>query len=301
MPIPRESPLVDWERGFDPRVVSTCGHTSEGTPCYSMKSPQRAIIALIMAMILGGGFACWRDREPSLHGKTLSQWIDKYYLLRTAGGPGAARDDSAKEAREAVLTIGTNAIPALLDRVRTRDSVLETRLMLWLWQKKLVQNGRPRSETTRNRADWGFSILGPLGEPAIPSLVTALTDQDPGVRATAARCLGHIGPKAESAIPAILPLLEERNLGKPILSAMDALREIHRRPDLVVPQMLAFLNGERASWNYSVPAIDVLRAYGADPAPALPAIKDFLNHPESDKRSAADSAITFIETRTNGP
>ncbi|HRI15483.1 MAG TPA: HEAT repeat domain-containing protein [Verrucomicrobiota bacterium] len=259
-----------------------------------MKFSPRIIAAVVMGILLSSlAFVSWYPREPSLRGKALGTWIEQYYHTRTIRG--SPQDASATEAREAVLEIGTNAIPTLLARVRTRDSGIQKRLLLWLYQRNLIQASQPKSELARNRADWGFAILGQVGEPAVPELVAALKDEDPGVRATAARCLGHIGERAESAIPALLPLLEERNQGIPILSAMDALRSIRGRPDLVIPAMVEYLSGDRMSWNYSVPAMSVLRAYGADAAPAIPAIKAYLRHPDSDKRNGADSALTFIE------
>lgn len=162
-------------------------------------------------------------------------------------------------------------------------------------KQSLFRVDLPYAERRRNRADWGFAILGPLGKPAMPELIALLQHHDSGVRRTAARCLGHIGPEAEVAVPAILPLLSERNTGLPILAAMDALGEIHRMPEVVVPAMLAFLQGSRAEWNYASPAMSVLRAYGAQATSAVPAIEAYLVHADADKRNNALNALNQID------
>ncbi|MDB6040068.1 MAG: repeat-containing protein [Verrucomicrobiales bacterium] len=261
-----------------------------------MRLSSRAAIILLGIVVLGMlVWGCWRQSDPWRHGKTLGAWLDQYYDASTS--PGRSSPQGAQHREEALAAIremGTNAIPSLLWRVRARDSSAYKRFILLMRKQSFIKLDL-RGEHLRNRADWGFSILGSIGKPAIPELISLLRNDDRGVRCTAARCLGHIGPDAEVAIPALLPLLDERNYGLPILATMDALRDIHGKPDLVIPAMVEFLTGNRKEWNYSSPAMTVLRAYGAQAASAVPAIEIYLNHPDADKRYNADSALNVID------
>lgn len=238
----------------------------------------------------------WRAAgDPWLRGKSLDAWLDQYYEAST--NPGRSLPEGAQrreEAATAIKEMGTNAIPALLSRVRARDTSAYKRFLALMRKQPLFKFG-PRGERLRNRADWGFAILGPMGKPAIPDLIALLKNGDPDVRCSAARCLGHIGPDAEAAIPDVLPLLAERNYGPSILSAMDALRNIHGRPEVVVPAMVEFLHGSRKEWNYASPAMNVLRGYGVRATSAVPAIEVYLTHPDADKRNNAESALNAID------
>ena len=260
------------------------------------KRPVRVLL-LVVATAVGCGltWTWWPVAEPVLRGKSLGAWVEQYYDVRVAGGSGEDALRRKADAQVAIREIGTNALPALLRSVAAHDSEIHQRLNSWIKKIPLLKLDPKTAELRRNRADWGFSVLGPLGHAGIPELTTLLQHPDPGVRGTAARCLGHIGPGAEAAIPAILPLLAERNQGLVILNAMDALQNIHQQPELVVPVMLEFLEGSRTEWNYSVPAMNVLSQYKRQATSAIPALKRYLNHAETDKRNAAYNALNYID------
>lgn len=267
-----------------------------------MRSPWRIAAAiLVLVMAIGVGFG-WQSREPRVGGKTLGEWLEQYYTSSTPGrlvgsGPGTTNNRAAaSEARQAILKIGTNGIPALLARVRSIDSPTYLRILDTVQRVPWMPLKLSSAATRRNRADWGFVLLGGAGQTAVPELTALLSSPDPQVRSTAARCLGHIGAPAESAIPAMLLLLSERNQGIPILSAMDGLAEIRLRPDLVVPAMIEFIHGDRTSWNYSSPALQVLRAYGSNAISAVPAIQAYLvDNPDGGQRDLAFNALERID------
>jgi HEAT repeat protein len=122
-----------------------------------------------------------------------------------------------------------------------------------------------------------------------------LKDEDYQVRAIAANDLATIGPEAEEAIPALFPLLDERNHGIPIIEAMMALGAIHRRPEIVPPRLLEFLNGDRNDWNYQSPALDAIGRYRSDAKALAPVIISILDDPDSSRNSAAESALIMID------
>ncbi len=251
-----------------------------------------AVIAVVLLGIVGLLWVCWPAGAPEYGGKSLWAWVDQYYEARV-GSKKPGTKEIADEAQRALREIGTNALPALLDRVRLRRSPLREQVVSQLKQRLGVT--LPTQQYLHNRADWGFSMLREQGRPAIPDLMVLLRDPDPMVRGTAARCLGHIGPDAAVAIPSLLPLLAERDNGLSILHALDALREIHAQPERVIPALLEFLNGSRTDWNYAEPALNVLRAYGTQATSAVPAIEAYLSHAERSKRRAALHALDNID------
>lgn len=267
-----------------------------------MRSPWRIAAAILVLVAgIGAGFG-WHSREPRIDGKSLGQWLEQYFTSSTPGdpfrvGPGNTMNPAeSSEARQAILKIGTNGIPALLARVRSIDSPTYLRILETVQRVPWIPLKLSSAATRRNRADWGFALLGENGRAAVPELTALLSDPDPDVRGTAARCLGHIGAPAESAIPEMLRLLSERDQGTPILSAMDGLAEIRLRPDLVVPVMIEFIHGNRTSWNYSLPALQVLRAYGSNAISAVPAIQAYLvANPDGGRQFVALNALERID------
>jgi HEAT repeat protein len=199
------------------------------------------------------------------------------------------------EALAAIREIGTNALPALLAMVGKKDSPLKRQLLALARKQSVVSLRLYSDDHYHARSSYGFGALGPIAKPAVPALIKLLRDKNPRIRACAANSLGLIGPEAEAAIPALLPLLDERNEGLPILASMGALRSIHRRPDIVIPALLQFLNGERKDWNYATPALDALGWYRDEARFAVPIIEEYLHHPDADKRSAALNALNKID------
>jgi len=249
-------------------------------------------MAVVLLGIVGLLWVCWPAGAPEYGGKSLWAWVDQY-IDASVGPQKLGTKELADEAQRAVREIGTNALPALLARVRLRYSPLQEQWVRLFNQRLGVT--LPNHYNLHNRADWGFSMLGEMGRPAIPDLMELLQDPDSQVRGTAARCLGHIGPDAAVAIPSLLPFLAERDNGFVITHALIALRGIHAQPERVVPALLEFLNGSRADWNYAERALDVLHAYGAQATSAVPAIEAYLSHAERSKRRAALHALDNID------
>ncbi len=76
------------------------------------------MVFLVAALI----FAATRSREPVYQGKKLSEWLEE----------GSSQEEFSyrfsAETRFAVRQIGTNALPFLLDTLRSQDSQVKLKL-----------------------------------------------------------------------------------------------------------------------------------------------------------------------------
>jgi HEAT repeat protein len=230
-----------------------------------------AVFLIAVAVLVG---KVWPSGEPAYQGRPLSSWLDQDQAYLVARGD-SERASKRNQARAAIREIGTNALPALLVMVGKTDSPLKTRLLTLVGKQSFIEFRLRNDDYYRARSSHGFSTLGSIAKPAVPALIKLLRDKNPRVRACAAHSLGLIGPEAESAIPALIPLLDERNKGTPILASMGALGSIHKRPEIVLPALLEFLNGERKEWNYAAPALDALGWYREEARFAIPVIEEY--------------------------
>src|SRR4051812_22980361 len=97
------------------------------TPQSGRKKILIVVVLLLIAAI--GGVICMAlpPREPSYNGQPLSYWLARCEET----GPISAdiKDPKARECREAIRHIGTNAIPFLLRMLRAKDSALKLELI----------------------------------------------------------------------------------------------------------------------------------------------------------------------------
>jgi HEAT repeat protein len=140
--------------------------------------------------------------EPRYSGKTLTYWLKRYESTITSGelsDAGLPR----QEARNAVLAIGTNGIPVLLDMLRARDSKFAAITHRVLHLLKL--NSDTAGEKNILASD-AFQVLGPAAKDAVPALAEIFVEN---VSRTSQMCtaaaLKSIGPPfACAALPAVL-------------------------------------------------------------------------------------------------
>ncbi len=161
-------------------------------------------IALTTAIV-----AASREREPTYHGKTLSQWL--------AGGEdvafGLLANPNRPDTREAVLQIGTNALPSLLEWIRYNPPAwrqkLDSRLGgVWPWYAHWVM----QAEGRRDLAVDGFWVLGSRAAPAVPALARLLRNPDhKTLHEPALNALRLIG---KDSLPILFPVLVDPNQGE---------------------------------------------------------------------------------------
>ncbi len=148
------------------------------------------------------------EKEPIYNGKKLSEWLVLY--VRAGGRPLMEsfiilETGRAKESREAVLRIGTNALPCLLRWVPYREASWRRSLLrgaekmpAFVRRSSIVRKLDPNCpERPDNLACIAFGLLGPDGAAAVPELtrlMNNLNDQDTSMKAM--WCLAYVGDDA---------------------------------------------------------------------------------------------------------
>lgn len=176
-------------------------------------------------------------------------------------------------AREAVSSIGTNAIPLFLEYLSKRDN-----RFMNLWQRTLEKLGKrsplPEPLTLRNLAVAGFGALGPHGRSAVPEIQKLMMDRH--LAYDAARALGAM--KAEEAIPRLVDYLdrsepEMRSAGAAGLGSMGL------RARSAVPKLVQLISRDKSD-SVRANAVDALAAIGP-PDTSIPVLLDRLEMDES--------------------
>lgn len=141
--------------------------------------PKPVIIVAVGVIIVAVGIFLLRPNvgfggeEPTFKNKTLSDWIGDLTLDNS--------ETNRVQAREALRQIGTNAIPFLMKELQTLDNLNVKNLHLPQWEKE------------RQNVNNAFKALGPIAEPAIPSLIGLVKNGGSG-SCSAAHSLAVIGP-----------------------------------------------------------------------------------------------------------
>jgi hypothetical protein len=175
--------------------------------------------------------------------------------------------------------MGTNTLPTLLKMVRSKDSPLKAKLLLWSSKQSLITFQFRSASYYHALSTYGFGALGPTAKPAVPALIDALQDKDDEVSATAANCLACIGREARDAAPALVQVLNKTRNGVIIMESMRALGCTRAEPETVVPLLLEYINGPRQGLNYSEFAIEALGLYGTDATAAVPVLEELISNP----------------------
>jgi uncharacterized protein YmfQ (DUF2313 family) len=259
---------------------------------------KRSTIAFAAVLLGLVGVIVWgivREREPVYQGKRLSAWLEHYPILTSPAGADFYQRQ-AQEADEAVRQIGTNSIPTLLRKIKAIDSPLT----IWFMGMASRQNVTRTRFTPAEEWNWyaamGFRALGSDAKQAVPMLLEIYeshrSDKRQQVSSAAALALGGIGLAASNAVPVLLRGATNMNLVRLREHSVRPLREIHARPELVVPLLIGCLHDPDQSIRRY--AVDGLGAYGAAASGALPALAEVLNDEDKWVRKAATNALLRI-------
>jgi HEAT repeat protein len=286
------------------------------------------VICLVMAAAAALLCLSSRDRQPYYGGRSLEEWIETFGRQEAAG-------EQSEEARRAVLQIGTNALPSLLDWIAYqpapwRDSIagILDRLPKPIGNSTLLRSAvsDERRQARCVLAESGFRILQEQAAPAIPELARMLYAA-PTLQYRATFVLESLGTNglsflievlAETNYPgrcfvvdAISLMRYQGTNGRPAvpilirciqdkdtrlaIAAINALGCLH----LDVPAVVPALTNAFAS-----PYRDVrcwaVRAFGTwylnEANQAVPALKGVLSDPDYRVRSDASNILARLES-----
>jgi HEAT repeat protein len=244
----------------------------------------------------------WLPSEPMYQGKPLSSWLP-VVLFENPGGVHHSPDHY----KEALAALGRPAVPFILAKLRKSDSALANRYRdLWprfppVFKRVLPQPSPPDYST------WSAAAaLICLGTNAIPSLVDAMDDGNPAIRAAAGQALcglaggalstkdtarifgraikdsdaevrvyaafalARIGPAASNSVPALIRALESPQNGH-------------------APGTLFFVHAGAAS---------ALAAIGRPATPAIPVLTRLLPAADHDTQCIFTNALRALEMQT---
>jgi HEAT repeat protein len=185
----------------------------------------RIFILLGLLILISAGFAAAGQgpREPSIDGKRLSVWLDKYQ--KSIPKPEYDGDPQMRaRAEEAIRKIGTNAMPWLLAELSAKEATRADELPTnfysgeaigrrWLATTAFEVLGPSARDATptlipllddKQTSYTAATALGGIGVESIPVLTKALTNTHACARESAARVLGLFGAKAQGAVPALV-------------------------------------------------------------------------------------------------
>lgn len=275
----------------------------------------------IVALVAGLLLLLNRDPEPAYKGKRLGEWISIYLAAESLS--------AVKEAGAAMQTIGTNALPILVDWIDFHPGPLR-RHALTHWDKlpgglrnhsvlhRWLFGGHQRSFLAQS----AFAVLRDQAVPAIPALHQLVRDSaSPETRRGALMALAAIGPGALTAMTNLLataPFAEQRlvldslaTMGTNAAPAVPALiHQIHHGdmrtaelsaatlgalglvPDEAVPALIDGLADSNSRMRAA--AAKALGSFGAQAIIALPALNQLETDPDQGVSRAARAAITAI-------
>src|SRR5262245_36301267 len=134
----------------------------------TMKRVRMAVLILVLALIVGA--ILWQTSgpaEPVFEGRTLTSWLEHHVASSSAspayGSPGW------KKADEAILAIGTNGIPNLLEMLRAKDpSPVMRRVLQWAGRHRWTRIRYRPASLRHEEAAYAFEMLGAKAARAVP-------------------------------------------------------------------------------------------------------------------------------------
>ena len=174
---------------------------------------------LLVAIAIAAAFLLLaQNNEPSHRGHRLGWWVDQY-------GNFEYPAERRAEAKEALLAIGTNAVPYLVNWIRNVDAEPASNL-------HPADKDAFRKYTGERAASaaFAFSALGTNAEPVIPTLKAMVANATNGnVCILAERALVRMGPEGFAAVLDVIdtPGLPQRG----VIMQGSELAEHLRPPD----------------------------------------------------------------------
>jgi len=262
-------------------------------------------VAVLLAAGAGVlGFRGLVGLEPVYAGCPLSEWLRRYHRLISSPIQSAADRRQRDDSERAIHSIGTNAIPFLLQRLRAHDSPVHVRAKLLLGKLSFVKFHFRDAEEVRGEGASGFRALGRKGtvagrelaklldarfdpatgrtaitvltlfddETAIPVLVGATTNSNAYVRSKAVVDLGYRKRSWVGVVQSVLACLTDPEEDVRSAAAF-ALQKFPSQAGVIVPALtLALQDPSLVVQVNAASSLGVLGEKAGAAAPALEAI-----------------------------
>jgi HEAT repeat protein len=195
-----------------------------------------AVLCLIMFLLWTGNGWAQVIADPKI-APLLEKLTDKDTRIRM-------------DAADALVNIGSLAVPSLMEALKSEDSNLR-------WRAASV-----------------LSDLGVEAAPAVGALTAVLQDADGQVRLYATLALGNIGVAAKPAVPALMAALQDKEQYVRIY-APSALRKIGVEAKVAIPALTVALKDKNSRVRLN--AAYALGAMGCEASSAVPDLVKLLN------------------------
>jgi hypothetical protein len=241
------------------------------SPLRSGRTVAGALLLLLLAVVWF--IAIQLPHEPVYGGKTLSVWLEAY----DPSLPNGRLSEEWRDADDAVLHIGTDAIPTLLQMLCARDSSLKLRLVALAQKQQIVKVHFVPGATRKKEASSTFLVLGGRAKEAVLALMEAYEGSD-SIESKCAieESLGWIGPSARAALPLLVQAATNSN-NDVRANAVWALGFIQAEPGICVPLLIHALDDSDVGARLG--ATHALGMFGSDARTAIPALMALTNPP----------------------
>jgi HEAT repeat protein len=237
--------------------------------------------------------------EPRYENRSITSWLNGYFnycwydpVYRHKKLP--ASDQIKVKAQLAVYTIGTNAIPILLEMAGKRDdSTLKLRLVTLIRSRPAIPLRLYTQDDYQRLSFFGFESLKDKVKYAIPGICNLLQSNDAEVRRSTEEILADLGPFSEPAIPQLMKHLEDSDKGVRSY-AIFALGTIHKQPTTVVPKLLKMLDNPNCVTSDKIEALEAIAEYGQDAYDAVPFIQKLSKCKDTEVSEAAGETLKEI-------
>jgi HEAT repeat protein len=241
-------------------------NTAQPVPTETTPKNNRAGLVLLSVLLAGAVIVLF---EPTgiVRGKVLGETFFasrpvSYWERQLLAGPA-----ERSVARQTFLDGGAQAVPVLVEMLRTSDS----------------------AEVRWSAADY-LGRLGPDASDASEALLAALDDPDPHVQSVAAEAIPKVGTPADEAVPALADLLATRHA--PV--AAYAISVYKAQAQAALPQLTQLLADTSqtadARWN----AARTIGKTGPPAIDTLPVLIEMTRDREATVRGNATEAIGDI-------
>lgn len=252
------------------------------------------VVLALMVCLLWIGMWQRVQPEPVYQGKPLSYWLEAFDPMYARHNPGEPAPPTWTETHSALHQMGSNALPELMRIMRRRDSRIKESIIVHLerygWFRKIYRRG-----TQKIHAVQAFGAVGDGASNAVPGLIDLFEhDHSAFIQQAVPAVIGDIGPPAIQALPAMMGALAHTN-AQVRCNAIYALRQIHARPEVVVPELIKALKDPDTG--VRLQAMAGLESFGRDASNAVPALIEMIEkeHPSSSNVRGASSSLPRLE------